>query len=85
MPEPANNPERYLLGVITDDELFYPEVRKNLGGEFRTVLASNEEQIKQILEQPELHAILFNLDCIGDGAMDGLEVLRKSGASATTW
>ena len=71
MPEPAKSPERYVLGVITDDEMIYPEVRKNLDGEFRTVVASNEEEIKNILEQPELHAVLFNLDCIGDGAVDG--------------
>ena len=77
MPEPAKSPERYVLGVVSDDEMVYPEVRKNLDGEFRTVLARNEEQIKNILEQPELHAILFNLDCIGDGAEDGLDVIEE--------
>ena len=77
MPEPAKSPGRYVLGVISDDEMVYPEVRKNLDGEFRTVLARNEEQIKNILEQPELHAILFNLDCIGDGAVDGLDVIEE--------
>jgi DNA-binding NtrC family response regulator len=77
LPETSNSPERYLLAVITDDEEFYPEVRKRLGSEFRTVLASTVDEIKKILEQPELHAMLFNLDCIGDGAGDGLDVLEE--------
>ena len=77
MPETSNTPERFVLAVITDGEELYPEIRKHLGTEFRTVLASNEAEILKILEQAELHAILFNLDCIGDGATDGLEVLEE--------
>jgi DNA-binding NtrC family response regulator len=79
LPETSNSPERYLLAVITDDNDFYPEVRKHLESDFRTVLASTEDEIKKILEQPELHAILFNLDCVGDGARDGLDVLGEMG------
>jgi DNA-binding NtrC family response regulator len=79
LPETSNSPERYLLAVITDDKDFYPEVRKHLASDFRTVLASTEDEIKKILEQPELHAILFNLDCVGGGAGDGLDVLRELG------
>ena len=76
MPEAATSAERYTLAVITDDDL-YPEIRRHLGQGLRTVLASNENEIKNVLEQAELHAILFNLDCIGDGAVDGLEVLAE--------
>ena len=77
LPEPSSSPERYSLAVITDDAELFPEVRKRLGGEFRTSLAANEDQIKALLEQPELHAILFNLDSIGDGPSDGLDVLEE--------
>ena len=76
MPEAATSAERYTLAVITDDDL-YPEIRRHLGQGLRTVLASNENEIKNVLEQAELHAILFNLDCIGDGAVDGLDVLAQ--------
>ena len=76
MPEAASSPERYTLAVITDDDL-YPEIRRHLGQGLRTVLASTENEIKNVLEQAELHAILFNLDCIGDGAIDGLDVLAE--------
>ena len=76
MPEAATSAERYTLAVITDDDL-YPEIRRHLGQGLRTVLASSENEIKNVLEQAELHAILFNLDCIGDGAVDGLDVLAE--------
>lgn len=77
MPEAATSPERYSLAVITDDEELYPEIRKHLGGDLRTSLATTEDEIKNVLEQHELHAILFNLDCVGDGPSDGLEVLEE--------
>lgn len=77
MPEAATSPERYSLAVITDAEEIYPELRRDLGNALRTSLATNEEEIKNLLEQHDLHAILFDLDCIGDGASDGLDVLEE--------
>jgi DNA-binding NtrC family response regulator len=77
LPEAATSPERYSLAVITDDEELYPEIRKHLGSELRTSLATTEDEIKNVLEQPGLHAILFHLDCIGDGPSDGLDVLEE--------
>lgn len=77
MPEAATSPERYSLAVITDAEELYPELRRDLGNALRTSLATNEEEIKNLLEQHDLHAILFDLDCIGDGASDGLDVIEE--------
>jgi len=77
LPEPATSPERYSLAVITDDDAIYPEIRKQLGAELRITLAGEEIQIKAALEQPDLHAVLFDLDCIGDGPVDGLDVLSE--------
>lgn len=77
MAEIPGSAEHHMLAVISDDGDFYREVRQHLGLAFRTELASNEAEIKGILEQPEVHAILFNLDCIGDGVGDGLDVLEE--------
>ncbi len=77
MPEAATSVERYSLAVITDDTEPFPEIRKHLGSEFRTCLATTENEIKTVLELSGLHAILFNLDCIGDGPADGLDVLAE--------
>lgn len=77
MPEAAASPERYSLAVITDDSDAFPEMRKQLGAEFRISLATTENEIKTVIELSGLHAILFNLDCIGDGPSDGLDVLHE--------
>ena len=77
MPETGSNAERWSLAVITDDAAIFPDIRRNLSGEFRTILAATEEEIKAILERDDIHAILFNLDAIGDGPADGLEVLEE--------
>jgi DNA-binding NtrC family response regulator len=76
LPEPASL-ERFTLGVITDDTEPYPEIRRHLGGEFRSYLATTENEIKTVLELSGLHAILFNLDSIGDGPSDGIDVLEE--------
>ena len=77
MPDASSSPERYSLAVITDDSEPYPEIRKELGDHFRTSLATTEDEIKSALEQSGLHAVLFDLDSIGDGPHDGLDVLGE--------
>jgi DNA-binding NtrC family response regulator len=77
LAETLTNSERYTLAVITDEADLFPEVRRQLGREFHTLLVQTEKEIKSLLEQEELHAILFNLDCIGNGAGDGLDVLGE--------
>ncbi len=77
LPEPARSPERYALAVITDDGDLFPDIRKLLAPQFRTTLASTEDEIKSILELSDLNAILFDLDCVGDGPSDGLDVLAE--------
>jgi len=77
LPESSAHPERFSLAVITDDEELYPEIRANLGHDLRTFLASTEMEIKHALERADLHAILLNLDCIGDGPGDGIDVLDQ--------
>jgi DNA-binding NtrC family response regulator len=71
----STNPERYSLALITDDGNLFPEFRKHLAGQFRLSIASAETEIKSTLENPEIHAIVFDLDCVGDGPGDGLDIL----------
>ena len=77
MPEPPLSPERYALAVITDDAALFPDIRKLLAPQFRTTLASTEDEIKSVLELSDLQAILFDLDCVGDGPIDGMDVLAE--------
>lgn len=69
--------QRYSLVLITDNDEFAAELRKELVSGFQVLVADNDEEIKLALEQPELHAVLFDLDCISGGLADGLEVLEE--------
>jgi DNA-binding NtrC family response regulator len=77
LPESSSNSERSSLVVITDDGEIFPEIRRHLGEAFEISLATNENEIKSALEQPALHAILFNLDAVGQSPRDGLEVIEE--------
>ena len=69
--------EQYALAIISVEEAAFPEMRRFLAPTFKTTLASTEEQIKAVVEDPAIDAILFDLDSIGSGANDGIEVLKE--------
>jgi two-component system response regulator PilR (NtrC family) len=79
MPADRNdsNRELYSIAVVTVDESAFPEMRRTLAGSFKTTLASTEDEIKALVEDRHLHGILFDLDSIGDGARDGIDVLKE--------
>ena len=77
---PALSPipqEQYALAIISVEEAAFPEMRRFLAPTFKTTLATTEEQIKSAVEDPAIHAILFDLDSIGSGANDGIDVLKE--------
>ena len=69
--------EQTSIAVITVEQAAFPEMRRSLGASFHTILASTESEIKELMEDAGLRAILFDLDSIGDGVRDGLEVLQE--------
>jgi len=75
----ANQPraEQYSIAVVTVKETFFPEIGRYLAPTFKTLVASTEEQIQAAVHDLGVHGIVFNLDCIGDGAADGIEVLQE--------
>src|SRR5260370_1505302 len=79
MPAERNDPNRELhsIAVVAVDESAFTEMRRAIAGSFKTTLASTEEQIKALVEDANLHGILFDLDSIGEGARDGIDVLKE--------
>ena len=75
--ENSTGDEQYSIAVITVEEAAFPEIRRSLGAAFRTVLATTEEEVTELMADAELRAILFDLDSIGAGAGDGIDVLRE--------
>ncbi len=73
----ASNGARYSIAIISDEQSTFPEISRFLAQTFRTILATNEEQIEALVSAPQLHGIVLDLDSIGDGANDGVEILKE--------
>ena len=74
---PQSATERYSIAIITLDEPMFREMRRELAPSFRTTMASTESQIKTLIDDPDIHGIVLDLECIGEGAADGVEVLQE--------
>lgn len=68
---------QYSIAIISDEESTFPEICRFLAQSFTTVLAKTEEQIQSLITTPQLDGIVLDLDSIGSGNSDGLEVLQE--------
>jgi DNA-binding NtrC family response regulator len=62
---------------VSDEAEHFRAIREHLGATFRIFQAKTEDEIREAFENADVHAVLFDLDCVGDGAADGLEVLAE--------
>jgi DNA-binding NtrC family response regulator len=69
--------EQYSIAIITAKGTSFPEIGRYLAPTFRTALANTEGQIQAAVHDMGVHGIVFNLDCISEGAADGIEVLQE--------
>jgi DNA-binding NtrC family response regulator len=76
MGPPLSN-ERYSIAIITLEESTFREMRRALSPSFRTTMASTELQIKTLIDDPDVHGIVLDLESIGDAPSDGVEVLQE--------
>jgi two-component system response regulator PilR (NtrC family) len=72
-----SNAAQYSIAIISDEESTFPEICRFLAQTFGTILATNEEQIQAVVNDPQLDGIVLDLDSIGDDSNDGIEVLRE--------
>jgi DNA-binding NtrC family response regulator len=77
LPETDAAAERHLVAVVSDEPDHYRAIREHLGSTFRILHAKTEDEIKEAFENADVRAVLFDLDCVGDGPADGLEVLEE--------
>jgi two-component system response regulator PilR (NtrC family) len=69
--------ERYSLAIITLNEEMFREMRRALTSSFHSTLASTESQIRALIDDPDIHGIVLDLESIGEGGADGIEVLQE--------
>src|SRR5260370_16798707 len=68
--------ERYSVAIVTLDEEMFRDMRRALAPNFRATLASTESQIKTLIDDPDTHGIVLDLESIGDGAADAIELAQ---------
>ena len=69
--------EVYSVAVVIAEPAAFPEMRRGLLPAFRATLADTEGAIKDAVEDPSLQSMLFDLDAVGEGARDGVDVLQE--------
>jgi len=69
--------EVYSVAVVIADPSTFPEMRRGLLPAFRATLADTEQAIKEAVEDPTLQSMLFEMESVGEGARDGVEVLQE--------
>jgi DNA-binding NtrC family response regulator len=69
--------EVYSVAVVIADPSTFPEMRRGLQPMFRATLADTEQAIKEAVEDPTLQSMLFEMESVGQGARDGVEVLQE--------
>ena len=67
--------DRHSIAIITLAEDMFRDMRRELSPAFRVKLASDEEQIKGLVDDPDIHGIVLDLESIGDGPADAIDVL----------
>jgi len=77
LPELDAAAERHLVAVVSDEIEHFRAIREHLGATFRLLHAKTEDEIRDVFENADVHAVLFDLDCVGDGPVDGLDVLEE--------
>jgi len=67
--------DRHSIAIITLAEDMFREMRRELSPAFRVKLASDEQQIKGLIDDLDVHSIVLDLESIGDGPADAIDVL----------
>jgi two-component system response regulator PilR (NtrC family) len=69
--------DRHSIAIITLAEEMFRDMRRELSPTFRVRPASNEEQIKGLIDDPDVHGIVLDLEIIGEGPASAIEVLQE--------
>jgi len=67
--------DRHSIAIITLAEDMFREMRRELQPAFRVKLASNEEQIKGLIDDLDVCGIVLDLESIGEEPADAIDVL----------
>jgi len=83
MAQAATNPaaEGPRIAICTDDPQVLPEARQYLAADFETYFLESWDQLASLLEQQPLHAVLLDIDMMGESSRNGVRALLELRAS----
>ena len=77
MSAPEPEAERLRIAICTDDSRVLPEARQYLATDFETYFLESWDQLGPLLEQQALHAVLLDIDMLGESSLNGIRALQE--------
>jgi DNA-binding NtrC family response regulator len=65
------------IAIITAETSAFPDMQHFLAPRFTAVLAHNEKQIQSAVEDPNVRAILLDLDNVGEDTAGALRLMQE--------
>ncbi len=67
----------YHIAIITAETAAFPDMQHFLAPRFKPRLAQTEKQIQGVADDPDVRAVLFDLDSVGQEPSDALQLLQE--------
>ncbi len=67
----------YHIAIITAETAAFPDMQHFLAPRFQPALAQTEKQIQAVADNPDIRAVLFDLDSVGREPSEAMELLQE--------
>jgi DNA-binding NtrC family response regulator len=67
----------YHIAIITAETAAFPDMQHFLAPRFQPALAQTEKQIQAVADDPDIRAVLFDLDSVGKEPSEAMELLQE--------
>src|SRR6266404_5050702 len=67
----------YHIAIITAETAAFPDMQHFLAPRFQPALAQTEKQIQAVADDPDIRAVLFDLDSVGREPSEAMELLQE--------
>jgi DNA-binding NtrC family response regulator len=76
-PEITDTGPQLSIAIVTAETLAFPDMQHFLAPRFKAELAQNEKQIQAAVDNPNIRAILLDLDNVGQDPSDAMRLMQE--------
>jgi two-component system response regulator PilR (NtrC family) len=76
-PEDTGTGAQLTIAIITAETLAFPDMQHFLAPRFKAELAQNEKQIQAAVDNPNIRAILLDLDNVGQDPSEAMRLMQE--------